>query len=172
MFTNKWYITRESFASDAPNCYRWQNLRNPTFTVEKQCDPAERQCTRVLAVILEDDAIILYPDMHVDVNQYSFTPNQLARLGDKFSSFKISAIGDITYFVSNNYGFWVIWDSNSNAKVGVSTKLAGPSGRLVRLFRRTHAERQATGQTEVRPGAPRNLGTAGRWRKCQNATHR
>lgn len=98
--------------------------------------------------------IILYPDMHVDVNQYSFTPNQLARLGDKFSSFKISAIGDVTYLVSNNYGFWVIWDSNSNAKVGVSTKLAGRVDGLCGYFDgRTANDRQLPDGSQARSTA-------------------
>ncbi|XP_012135564.1 hemolectin [Megachile rotundata] len=101
MYSNKWYIT-----------------------LEKQCDTRSGQCTRVLAITLDDDVIVLYPDMHVDINEFSFTPNQVARLGDKFSSFKISSIGDVTYVISNYYGFWVIWDSNSNVKLGVSTKLA------------------------------------------------
>lgn len=94
------------------------------FTVEKSCDTQTNQCTRVLAITLDEDVIVLYPDMHVDINQYSFTPNQVARFGDRFPSFKISSIGDATYVVSNHYGFWVIWDSNSNVKLGVSMKLA------------------------------------------------
>ncbi|XP_053978189.1 hemocytin [Hylaeus volcanicus] len=101
MFANKWYVT-----------------------LEKQCDTQTSQCNRILAVMHDDDVIVIYPDMHVDVNEYSFAPNQIARLGNQFSSFKISSIGDITYLVSNHYGFWVIWDSNSDVKLGVPTKLA------------------------------------------------
>ncbi|XP_043259225.1 hemocytin isoform X1 [Colletes gigas] len=100
MFTNKWYIT-----------------------LEKQCD-SHNQCIQVLAVMLDDDVIVMYPDMHVEVNYYRYAPNQVARLGNKFPSFKISSIGDITYLISYDYGFWVIWDLNSNVKLGVSTKLA------------------------------------------------
>nr|XP_034190302.1 hemocytin [Osmia lignaria] len=111
MFANKWYIT-----------------------LEKSCDAHNNQCARVLAITLDEDVIVLYPDMHVDINQYSFTPNQVARFGDRFPSFKISSIGDITYVVSNYYGFWVIWDSNSNVKLGVSTKLAGKVDGLCGYF--------------------------------------
>ncbi|XP_076276507.1 hemolectin isoform X2 [Lasioglossum baleicum] len=102
MYTNQWYIT-----------------------LEKQCDPRTGHCSRNLAVTLNDNVIVLYPDMHAEINGYSFTPNQIARISDKFSLFKISSIGDIAYLVSNYYGFWVIWDSNANVKLGVSTKLAG-----------------------------------------------
>ncbi|XP_078043521.1 hemolectin [Augochlora pura] len=101
MYTNQWYIT-----------------------LEKQCDARTGHCSRNLAVTLDNDVILFYPDMSVVINEYSFVPNQLARIGDKYSLFKISSIGDITYLVSNYYGFWVIWDSNSNVKLGVSTKLA------------------------------------------------
>ncbi|KOX75564.1 Hemocytin [Melipona quadrifasciata] len=101
MFTNKWYIT-----------------------LEKQCDSHTGQCIKVLAVALDADVVILYPDMHVDINEYNFTPKQIARISNKFPSFKIANVGDITYLVSNYYGFWVIWDSSSNVKIGISTKLA------------------------------------------------
>ncbi|KZC09215.1 Hemocytin [Dufourea novaeangliae] len=96
MYTNQWYIT-----------------------LEKQCDRQTGHCISILVVTLDENVIVLYPDMHADINEHSIT-----RLGDKFSLFKLSSIGDTTYLVSNYYGFWVIWDSNSNVKLGVSTKLA------------------------------------------------
>lgn len=92
--------------------------------MENQCDLNNEHCTRILVATLDDDVIVLYPDMHVDINENSLPPHLVKRLGDKFSTFKISTIGDITYLVSNYYGFWVIWDSNSNVKLGMSTKLA------------------------------------------------
>lgn len=92
--------------------------------MEKQCDSYTGQCIKILAVVLDADVVILYPDMHVNINEYSFTPKQIARISNKFPSFKIANIGDITYLVSNYYGFWVIWDSSSNVKIGISTKLA------------------------------------------------
>ncbi|XP_043601962.1 hemocytin isoform X2 [Bombus pyrosoma] len=102
MFANKWYIT-----------------------LEKQCDSHTGQCIKILAVILDADVVLLYPaDMHVDINDYSFTQKQIARISNNFPSFKIASIGDITYLLSNNYGFWVIWDRNSNVKIGISTKWA------------------------------------------------
>ncbi|XP_031828807.2 hemolectin [Nomia melanderi] len=101
MYTNKWYIT-----------------------LEKQCDARTGVCIRNLVVTVDDNVIVLYPNMHADINDYNFTPNQIARLGDQFLSFKISVVGDVMYLLSNYYGFWVLWDTNSNVKIGVSTKLA------------------------------------------------
>ncbi|XP_026667953.1 hemocytin isoform X2 [Ceratina calcarata] len=101
MYSNKWYIT-----------------------LEKQCNSHSGQCIRVLAVTLDPNVIVLYPDMHVDINEYSFTRNQIARIADNLPMFKISIIGDIIYLLSNYYGFWVIWDTSSNVKIGISTKLA------------------------------------------------
>lgn len=93
--------------------------------MEKQCDSHTGQCIKILAVILDADVVLLYPaDMHVDINDYSFTQKQIARISSNFPSFKIASIGDITYLLSNNYGFWVIWDRNSNVKIGISTKWA------------------------------------------------
>ncbi|CAK9818181.1 SSPO [Anthophora quadrimaculata] len=100
MFSNKWYIT-----------------------LENQCDSRTGQCIKILAVTSDEDVVVLYPDMHVDINQYSFTPKQIARIGDKLPTFRVETIGDVTYLMSKNYDFWVIWDTNSNVKIGISTKM-------------------------------------------------
>lgn len=91
--------------------------------MEKQCDLHTSQCTKVLVVTLDIDVVLLYPDMHVDINEYTFTSNQINRIDNKFHSFKMSTIGNVIYLISNYYGFWIIWDTNSNVKIGISTKL-------------------------------------------------
>ncbi|XP_066594945.1 hemocytin-like [Prorops nasuta] len=102
MYGNKWYIT-----------------------LEKQCKIFNESCKKILVITIDDHVVVLHPDMHIDIDKYTFTGHQVARLGDKPGFFKISHVGNTMYFVSNNYGFWVMWDSSSNVKIGISTKLAG-----------------------------------------------
>lgn len=102
MYNNKWYIT-----------------------LEKQCDSPGRPCTRVLVVTLDDRVIVLYPDLHVDIDEHSLTAGQVARLGNRFPDFKLSRTGDSIVLLSRYYGFWVARDSATNVKIGVVSKLAG-----------------------------------------------
>ncbi|KAG7205161.1 hypothetical protein KM043_018256 [Ampulex compressa] len=99
-FENKWYIT-----------------------LEKQCGTYETGCKQVLAITMDNDTVVLHSDMHVDVNEYTFNASQVKILADKIPSFKITNIGDTIYLISNLYGFWIIWDSNSNIKIGVPMRL-------------------------------------------------
>lgn len=101
MYNNNWYIT-----------------------LEKQCDSLGRLCTRVLVVTLDDRVIVLYPDLHVDINEYSFTAGQVARLGKRFPDFELSRMGDSIMLLSR-HGVWISWDSATNVKIGVISKLAG-----------------------------------------------
>lgn len=101
MYNNKWYIT-----------------------LKKQCDPSGQPCTRVLVVTQDDHEIVLYPDLHVDVDKYSFTAKQFDRLGNRFHSFRLSRMGNTIMFLSH-YGFGVTWDSAANMRIGVTSQLAG-----------------------------------------------
>ncbi|XP_044578140.1 hemocytin isoform X1 [Cotesia glomerata] len=94
------------------------------ITLEKHCDKRNQPCIQVLVINVDSNTILLYPDMHVDIDQYTFTPKQVNRLHDRRGTFKISRIGNIIHFISTKYGFWVIWDQNSNIKIGITTMLA------------------------------------------------
>ncbi|KAK2585761.1 hypothetical protein KPH14_010370 [Odynerus spinipes] len=100
MYGNKWYIT-----------------------LEKQCDMYERQCSRNLVIFIDDEMIVLYPDMHIDINDYTYTSNQIGRFGDKFKLFKVSRVGDIIYLICKHYGFWIMWNSDANVKIGINKHL-------------------------------------------------
>lgn len=105
MYGNEWYVT-----------------------LEKQCVESlgQRQhCTQILVVTLNERTIILYPDLHVDIDEYTFTAKQIARFGNRIPDFRLSLMGDKIVFVSHHYGFWVIWDLSTNVKIGVVAKLAG-----------------------------------------------
>ncbi|XP_071561739.1 hemocytin [Temnothorax nylanderi] len=104
MYGNEWYVTLEKLCVDSYG---------------------QRSCTRILAVMLNEHAIVLYPDLHADIDEYTFTAKQIVRLGNRLPGFELSRTGDKIIFVSHRYGFWVIWDSGTNVKIGVAAKLAG-----------------------------------------------
>ncbi|XP_014469310.1 PREDICTED: hemocytin isoform X2 [Dinoponera quadriceps] len=101
MYHNRWYIT-----------------------LEKHCDSPGGLCARELVVTLKDHQIVLYPDLHVDIDERSFTAGQVARLGTRFPGFQLSRMGD-TIMLLSHHGFWLSWDSATNVKIGVVSKLAG-----------------------------------------------
>lgn len=100
MYDNKWYVT-----------------------LEKQCDTRSQLCTQTLAVTLDERVIVLHSDLHVDIDEYSFTAEQIARLGNRLPDIKLSRVGDRIILVSYRYNFWIIWDSSANVKIGVATEL-------------------------------------------------
>lgn len=104
MYNNEWYVTLEKLCVDSRG---------------------KRSCTRILMVMLNDHAIVLYPDLHANIDEYTFTAEQIARLGNRLPGFELSRTGDKIIFVSHRYGFWIIWDSSTNVKIGITTKLAG-----------------------------------------------
>lgn len=95
------------------------------LSVEKRCNKLGNVCEKILAITFDNHVLFLYPDMHVDIDEYTFSPHQVKRLTDKHKAFKITRVGDALHFVSYRYGFWVIWGINSNTKIGVTTKLSG-----------------------------------------------
>jgi len=107
MYNNEWYIT-----------------------LEKHCDKTHNQqqqqyCIQNLIIILNDHVIVFHPDLHLDIDEHTFSAMQIARLGSRFVDFELSHMSNNIIFISHHYGFWVIWDSNMNVKIGVTTKLAG-----------------------------------------------
>ncbi|XP_043682227.1 hemocytin isoform X2 [Vespula pensylvanica] len=100
MYENKWYIT-----------------------LEKECDKYGIQCSRNLVIFIDGEIIVLYSDMHMDINDYTFTSNQVGYIGEKFKLFKVSRIGDTIYLICKHYGFWVMWNADTNVKIGINKKL-------------------------------------------------
>lgn len=104
MYGNEWYITLEKLCLDSHG---------------------QQRCTRVLVVTLNERTIVLYPNLQVDIDGYTFTAKQIARFGNRFPGFELLRTGDRIIFLSYHYGFWVIWDSSTNVKIGVVAKLVG-----------------------------------------------
>ncbi|KAK0088266.1 hypothetical protein PV326_004912 [Microctonus aethiopoides] len=94
----------------------------PPNYLEKHCEIRHQPCIQVLAITIDNDVIVLHPDMHVTINEYEFSPKQVNHLGDRHGTFRISKIGNIIHFVCDKYGFWLIWDENSNVKIGIKTQ--------------------------------------------------
>lgn len=99
-YNNKWYIT-----------------------LKKQCDSSGQMCTQVLMVTQDGHEIVLYPDLHVDVDKYSFTAKQFNQLGNRFRTFRLSRTGNSIVLLSH-HGFVVIWNSAASVKIGVTSHLA------------------------------------------------
>lgn len=91
--------------------------------MEKECDKYGIQCSQNLVIFIDGEIIVLYSDMHMDINDYTFTSNQVGYIGEKFKLFKVSRIGDTIYLICKHYGFWVMWNADTNVKIGINKKL-------------------------------------------------
>ncbi|XP_017781781.1 PREDICTED: hemocytin [Nicrophorus vespilloides] len=94
-----------------------------TIGLKKICN--EKYCTKSLIVNHDDHVFKFNPDLSVEYDGFTYSVTQTKKIGSQSQSFTISRIGQTLLFVSNHYGFWVIWDTQSNVKVGVSSKLLG-----------------------------------------------
>ena len=90
--------------------------------MEKKC---ETSCTQDLIIDHQGHILLLRSDLTVEYDGFKYTVDQTKKIGSQSQSFAISRIGDTLLFVSNRYGFWVVWDKQGNAKIGVSSKLRG-----------------------------------------------
>lgn len=61
--------------------------------------------------------------MSVEFDGYKYSISQTKKIGSNSHFFSISRLGNTLLFVSEQYGFWVIWDKQGNIKLGVSSKL-------------------------------------------------
>lgn len=83
----------------------------------KDCKIPGIACTRNLVVRHADELVTLLPDLSVEFNGYKYTVQQTKKIGAKNKSFVVSRLGDTLLFVSNHYGFWIMWDKLGNVKV-------------------------------------------------------
>ncbi|XP_026826604.1 hemocytin isoform X2 [Ooceraea biroi] len=109
MYNNEWYIILEK------HCHKTHDQRHQQ----------QQHCVRNLVIVLNKRVVVLYPNLHIDIDEHTFSATQIARLGSRFPDFELSRMSNNIIFISHHYGFWVIWDSNSNVKIGVTTKLMG-----------------------------------------------
>lgn len=70
-----------------------------------------------------EHVFVLHPDLTIEYNGYNYTVELTRKIGSYSKLFAIAQLGDTLLFVSNKYGFWVIWDNQENVKVGVTRKL-------------------------------------------------
>lgn len=91
--------------------------------VKKNCSQV---CVQVLIIDHNGDKFILHTDLGIEYDGYKYTVLQTKKIEAQLSQqFSIRHIGDALVFVSNRYGFWVIWNQQGNSKIGVSQKLIG-----------------------------------------------
>lgn len=80
-------------------------------------------CGRDLIIHHEDHKFILYRDFSVEYDDFKYSVDQVKKIGSQSHFFSISLLGDSLLFVSNRFGFWVLWDKQGNVKLGITTKL-------------------------------------------------
>lgn len=90
--------------------------------MKKTCDNA-KICARDLIISHEDHIFEFHPDLTVHYDGFKYTVDQTKKIGSQTKAFSVSRLGDMLLFVSNRYGFWVMWDKQGNVKVGVTQKL-------------------------------------------------
>lgn len=104
------------------------------FPVKKVCE--EDLCTRNLIINHEDHKFILHHDFSVEYDDFKYSVDQTKKIGSQSQFFSISLLGDSLLFVSNRYGFWVLWDKQGNLKLGVTPKLINKIDGLCGYFNR------------------------------------
>lgn len=90
------------------------------FSVKKVC---QKTCTRDLVINHDEHVFVLHPDLTVEYDGFRYTVDQTKKIGSQSQFFSITRLGDMLLYVSNRYGFWVMWDKQSNVKIGVTKKL-------------------------------------------------
>ncbi|XP_011303247.1 hemocytin [Fopius arisanus] len=101
MYFNKWYIT-----------------------LENHCDVPKKPCTKVVAIVLDDDVIVLYPNRSVEINEYTFTSHQIKHYQDIKGKFRVFLVGNKINFSSQKYRFFVVFNEDSVC-IGVNPRLKG-----------------------------------------------
>lgn len=82
-------------------------------------------CARELIVRHQQHLFVIDQNLTVEYDGYRYTIDQTKKIGTQTQAFTISQLGNAILFVSNRYGFWIIWTQNGNLKLGVVRKLAG-----------------------------------------------
>lgn len=90
------------------------------ISLKKNCTST---CVRDLIIHHDEHIFVLYPDLTIEYDGYSYTVEQTKKIGSQAQFFTLSLLGNSLLFASNRFGFWVTFDKQGNVKVGVVTKL-------------------------------------------------
>jgi hypothetical protein len=90
------------------------------LAVRKNCSEV---CWRDLIIHHQDNLIVLHPNLTMEYDGFPYTVEQTKKIASYSRAFTVSRLGNTVLFVSNRYGFWVIWDKEGNVKLGVTRKL-------------------------------------------------
>lgn len=88
--------------------------------MKKKC---ETSCTRDLMIRHQDQLFVIHSDLSVEFNGYPYSVEQTKNIGQQDNAFGLSQLGNTILFVSYRYGFWVIWNTAANVRLGVVHKL-------------------------------------------------
>lgn len=89
------------------------------IVISRDCAVGNVLCSRHLLVRHGDEIVKILPDLSVEYNGYKYTVAQTKKIGAKNKSFVVSRLGETLLFVSNHFGFWIMWDQMGNVKVKI-----------------------------------------------------
>lgn len=91
-------------------------------------------CSRDLVIWHQDHLFIIHPDLSLEFDGYSYSVEQTKSIGSQNEAFSITQLGNTLFFVSNRYGFWIIWNTLGDVKIGVVHKLVDKVDGLCGFF--------------------------------------
>ncbi|KAJ3643777.1 hypothetical protein Zmor_026489 [Zophobas morio] len=110
-----------------------RDLEHEEWEVALKKDCAET-CWNDLIIHHQGEELVLHPNLTAEYDGFSYTVEQTKKIGSNAKAFSISRLGNVLLFVSNRYGFWIIWDQEGNVKLGVTRKLVGQVDGLCGYF--------------------------------------
>ncbi|RZC42307.1 hemocytin, partial [Asbolus verrucosus] len=128
----------ETPASSSKECAKY--TCNPAPPPDAVCNVTglKKNCTelclRDLVIHHQDHLVVLHPDLTVKYDDFQYTVDQTKQIGSQTQAFFISRLGNILLFVSNRYGFWIIWNKQGDVKLGVVDKLTNQVDGLCGYF--------------------------------------
>ncbi|KAK4875849.1 hypothetical protein RN001_012271 [Aquatica leii] len=103
------------------------------ITLQEECIEI---CTSRIIIEHDEDVFVLYSDLSIKFNTRRYSIFEIKKLMYKANTidFDITHLGHQVLFISNKYGFWVIWDEQENGKIGMTQKLSGQVDGLCGYF--------------------------------------
>ncbi|CAG9772868.1 unnamed protein product [Ceutorhynchus assimilis] len=95
-------------------------LQEWEVALKKNCS---QTCSRDLVIYHNEHEIVLRSDLSIKYDDYEYSVEQIKNIGAQNKGFSIAQLGSTVMFVSDRYGFWIIWNKLANVKFGIAHKL-------------------------------------------------
>ncbi|XP_030749920.1 hemocytin [Sitophilus oryzae] len=100
-------------------------------SLKKNCSQI---CSRDLIIKHHDHEVIIRSDLSIQYDGYEYSMEQIKNIGGPDKGFSVMQLGSTVLFISNRFGFWIIWNKLANVKFGVVHKLEGKVDGLCGYF--------------------------------------